>query len=310
MTDTAISGFFDLQVNGYAGVDFNQDDLMADQLHRACEKLRADGSRRILATIVTEDVDRMARRIANVVRLRDSDPLARDLIAGIHIEGPFLNPETGYRGAHPLDAIIPADAAAMDRLIDAGGGLVRLVTLAPEQDPGCVLMRLLSRRGIVVSAGHCNPSVEEIERALDAGLTLFTHLGNGCPMMLPRHDNIIQRALSFRDRLWLCFIADGVHIPFPALGNYLRCASIARAVVVTDAIAPAGLGPGHYTVSRWNLNIGEDLVARAPDGSHLVGSAVTMQRSAKNLREVIGLSEREVEQLTMLNPALACPVTG
>ena len=303
-------GFFDLQVNGYAGVDFNQDNLTPEQLHTVCERLATDGVAGILATIVTEHVNHMATRLANLVKLREQDPLAQEMIVGIHIEGPFLNETVGYRGAHPEDAIHPADGDEMNRLLEAAGGLTRLVTLAPERDKDFKVTRLLVDQGITVSAGHCNPSLDELQAALDTGLGMFTHLGNGWPMQMHRHDNIIQRALSLSDQLWLCFIADGAHVPFPALKNYLRAATIDRCIVVTDAIAPAGLGPGQYTLGRWNLLIGPDLVARAPDGSHLVGSAMTMQQAVANLTQHVGLSAEDVERLTSLNPRQAMGIDG
>src|SRR5439155_6606646 len=112
---TAASGYFDIQVNGYGGVDFNQDDLTPEMLHRACERLLADGVSGILATIITEKLDLMCRRIARIVELREKDDLAKKLIAGIHVEGPFLNETPGYRGAHPHDAIQPADPASAGR---------------------------------------------------------------------------------------------------------------------------------------------------------------------------------------------------
>jgi N-acetylglucosamine-6-phosphate deacetylase len=299
------NGYFDLQVNGYAGIDFNQDDLAGDDLHLVCERLAWEGVDGILATIVTEHVDKMERRLRNLVTLRERDPLARQIIAGIHIEGPFLNETPGYRGAHPADAIHPADAGEMERLLDAAGGLACLVTLAPERDAGLKVTRMLAGRNITVAAGHCDPSLDELRAAIDAGLSVFTHLGNGCPMQMHRHDNIIQRALSLHDRLWLCFIADGAHVAFPALGNYLRAAGLDRCVVVTDAIAPASLGPGRYTLGRWDLVIGPDLVARAPDGSHLIGAVVTMPQCAANLVERVGLSRQDALRLTVTNPRRA-----
>lgn len=298
-------GYFDLQVNGYAGIDFNQDNLTGDDLHAVCERLASDNVAGILATIVTEHVDKMAHRLANLRALREQDPLAKQIITGFHIEGPFLNETPGYRGAHPSDAIHPADAGEMDRLLDAAGDLTRLVTLAPERDSGLKVTRLLAQRNIVVAAGHCDPSLNELRGAIDAGLSLFTHLGNGCPMQMHRHDNIIQRALSLHEQLWLCFIADGAHVAFPALGNYLRAAGLDRCVVVTDAIAPAGLGPGRYTLGRWDLVIGPDLVARAPDGSHLIGAVVTMPQCAANLTEHVGLSREDALRLTVTNPRRA-----
>jgi N-acetylglucosamine-6-phosphate deacetylase len=252
----------------------------------------------------------MERRLRNIVALRERDPLAQQVIAGIHIEGPFLNETPGYRGAHPEDAIHPADLGEMNRLLDAAGGLTRLVTLAPERDAGLMVTRRLVARNITVAAGHCDPSLDELQAAIDAGLSVFTHLGNGCPMQMHRHDNIIQRALSLHDRLWLCFIADGAHVAFPALGNYLRAAGLDRCVVVTDAIAPASLGPGRYTLGRWDLVIGPDLVARAPDGSHLIGAVVTMPQSAANLVEHVGLSQEDALRLTVTNPRRAIGLVG
>ncbi len=196
----------------------------------------------------------------------------------------------------------PANVEVMRRFFDAGGGLVRMVTLAPEHDAGLVTTRWLASRGVVVSAGHCNPSREVLLAAIDAGLSAFTHLGNGCPSLLPRHDNIIQRALGLADRLTLCFIADGAHVPFLALGNYLRTAGLDNCVVVSDAIAPAGLGPGRFTLSRWDLEIGDDLVARSPDGGHLVGSAVSLALAAERLQCHLKLDAGQIELLTKHNP--------
>jgi len=189
-------------------------------------------------------------------------------------------------------------------VIYAGGGLVRLVTLAPERDAGLAVTQMLADTGVVVSAGHCDASVDELRAAVDAGLTMFTHLGNGCPLQLPRHDNIIQRVLSFRDRLWIAFIADGVHIPFFALGNFLRIVGPERAIVVTDAMAAAGLGPGKYRLGRRELTVGDDMIARAPEG-HLAGSTAGMPRMAANLRRRLSMSDDTVRRLTSINPKRA-----
>lgn len=296
------TGYFDIQVNGYGGVDFNQDDLTAGQLHTACECLQRDGVAGILATVITEHVDRMAIRLQNLVRLRDADPLAKQMIPGFHIEGPFINPTPGFVGAHPADAVMPADVDTTKRFLEAAGGLTKLITLAPECDEDFAVTRMLAKQGVTVSAGHCDPSVNQLRAAIDAGLSMFTHLGNGCPMQMHRHDNIIQRVLGLRERLAICFIPDGVHVPFVALRNYIDLVGVDNAIMVTDAIAPASLGPGNYTLGRWQLKIGEDMVARAPDGSHLIGSAITMPRVVDNLKNELRLSDAQVEQLVIANP--------
>ena len=291
-------GYIDLQVNGYAGVDFNRDNLTAEQLHLACEALRRDGVAGILATIITDDLAAMQRRISRLVELRDADELAKQMILGIHIEGPFISPIDGYRGAHPKDAVTPADTDAMQRLLDSAHGLTRMVTLAPECDAGFKVTRLLADRGVIVAAGHTDASLDELRGAIGSGLRVFTHLGNGCPMEMNRHDNIVQRALSLVGDLVFTVIADGHHVPWFALGNYVRAAGAGGCVVVSDAISAAGLGPGRYTLGRWEVEIGDDLAARAPDGSHLVGSAVTMKAAAAGLGERLGLSGDEVGWMT------------
>lgn len=287
--------YVDLQVNGYAGVDFNVDALDAGQFEQACLAMQRDGVSRCLPTIITDSLDRMTARIARLVELARASDVARRLVAGIHVEGPFLSPLPGYRGAHPPDAITPASVDAAARLVDAGNGLIRLFTLAPEQDEHATVTRWLTDRGVLVSAGHTNASLDQLRRSTDAGLRLFTHLGNGCPMVgMDRHDNIIQRVLALASD-WLiipCFIADGVHVPFFALRNYIRLVGVDSCIVVTDAMAAAGLGPGRHRLGRWEVDVGADLAAWAPDRSHLVGSAMSMPRAQANLRN-IGFSDAD-----------------
>ncbi len=294
--------FIDLQVNGYAGVDFNRDPLDPQRLRDACQALAGHGVAAFLPTVISDAPGLMERRIAAIASFRRSGTPASEVIAGLHIEGPFLHDADGYRGAHPREHLRPADADLMRRLLDAGEGLVRMVTLSPERDPGCRVIRLLADRGVLVAAGHSDASLDQLKAACDAGLTLFTHLGNGCPMLMHRHDNIIQRALALRDRLRYTFIADGVHVPFTALGNYLALAGLERSAVVTDAMSAAGLGPGRHSLGRWSVEVGEDLAAWAPDRTHLVGSAMTMPQAFDRLVGRLGLSEGEALRLVRDNP--------
>ncbi len=296
---------FDLQVNGYAGVDFNSPGLESADLRRACQCLRDDGVGEVLATVITDGIDAMCAKIARLAKLRENDPLAQEIIAGFHIEGPFISGKAGFVGAHPVAAVQPAQLELMKRLLHAGGGLVRLVTLAPEEDAGFVVTRFLAEQEIVVSAGHSDAGLDALKGAIQAGLSMFTHVGNGCPVEMHRHDNIVQRALSLRDDLWMCFIPDGWHVPFPALRNYLRCAGLERSIMVTDAIAAARLGPGNYTIGDQQIDIGRDGIAWAADGEHFAGSTITMPRVLRILREELRLGFAEVELLTAANPRAA-----
>jgi N-acetylglucosamine-6-phosphate deacetylase len=294
--------YVDLQVNGYAGVDFNGDRLAADDLQAACEAMRADGVAQFLATIITDDLEVMAARAQRLVNATAASELAASMVAGIHFEGPFISREPGYVGAHPPQATRAATIDAAAALLDAGAGLVRLVTLAPEQDPDGSVTNWLVGQGVTVSAGHCNPSLEHLRRSIDAGLSMFTHLGNGCPLQMHRHDNVIQRVLSLADKLWICFIADGVHIPFVALQNYLRLVGPDRAIVVSDAISAAGKGPGVYHLAGQQVVVDEHLATWAADRSHLVGSACTLRQMTENLRTKLSLSDDAIRQLTIVNP--------
>ena len=295
--------YVDLQVNGYAGVDFNSDGLTAEDMHQACEAIRDSGVEGILATIITDKIDVMSTRLTRLNELREADPLVREIVWGIHIEGPFINPEPGYVGAHPSDAVCPANVEDTKKLLEAAGGLTRMVTLAPEFDEAMRTTQFLADTGIRVSAGHCNPSLDQLRAALDAGLTMFTHLGNGCPATVNRHDNIIQRALSLADRLTVCWIADGIHVPFTALSNYLRCVGIERCLVVSDAISATGLGPGHYQLAGHEVVVDENLVTCMDgDTSHLAGSATSLPQMAVKLREQLGLTDEQVQTLCCDNP--------
>ena len=298
-------GYFDLQVNGYGGVDFNSDVLTAEGLHKACSTLQSNGVTGILATIITDEIELMCKRLSNLTRRRERDLLAKQIIVGIHIEGPFINEAVGYRGAHPADAIKPANVGDMKRLLDAAAGLTRVVTLAPERDEGQTVTKFLAKQGMVVSAGHCDANLDELTASIDAGLSMFTHLGNGCPKEMDRHDNIIERALSFSDRLWFTLVADGIHVPYFKLNNIFKISGIDRCVIVSDAMAAAGLGSGRYTIGRWDLLIGEDLTTRSPDGSHLVGSAMGLRQCEAILRNELGLNDEQVRKLMMNNPRQA-----
>src|SRR2546423_7174019 len=143
----APSGYVDLQVNGYADVDFNAGELSAERVAAVCQRLRDEGVAGILATVITADVDAMCRRLANICQVRQLDRAIADMICGIHIEGPFLNEETGYIGAHPKEFARHADVETAKRLVDAAGGLAKIVTLAPERDDKARVTKWLAEQG-------------------------------------------------------------------------------------------------------------------------------------------------------------------
>ena len=305
-----MTGGFDIQVNGYAGADFCSQNLTLVQCRRACDELAADGTDGILATVITDSIEGICHKLARLAAFREQDPAIARMIAGFHVEGPFLSRKPGCPGAHDPAKIVPATVSAAQRILEAGAGLVRLVTLAPECDAGLATTSFLARHGVTVSAGHCDPSLDEVRAALDAGLSMVTHLGNGCALDLPRHDNFIQRALFLHDRLWICFIPDGVHVPFFALANYLAVSGLDRTIMVTDAILAAKLPPGRYAYGEGEVEVDAAGVARRPGLKNLAGSTISMRQVRDNLREHLGLDGGAIERLTATNPRQAVGLSG
>ena len=225
------------------------------------------------------------------------------MITGIHVEGPFINPADGFVGAHPPSAVLPATLDSTKRLVEAGGGHVRLVTLAPEMDGGARVTKWLTDSGVVVAAGHCDASIDQLRLGIDRGVKLFTHLGNGCPGLLPRHDNIVQRVLSLSDQIMVSFIADGHHVPAMALGNYLDRVPTENIVIITDAISAAGLGPGRYELGDQVVEVDEDGAAWSACRTHFAGCATTFPQMIDVLKNQVGVSDDDITRWLIENPS-------
>ena len=298
MTDNK---YFDIQVNGYAGIDFNSINLNEEEVLAACQKLEQDNVEGILATLITDDYDLMIQKTDNLSRIINNNNYIHSIIKGIHIEGPFLNPKDGYRGAHPEEHIIPINIDKVKNIIDSGEGIIKIFTLAPELDVQFKATKFLSDNNIIVSAGHTNATLDELNGAIDNGLKLFTHLGNGSPSILPRHDNIVNRVISLAGKISICFIADGIHIPIFALKNYIKAVGVENCIIVTDCMAAASAPPGIYSVSHIQVEVGEDKVVREVGKDNLAGSAITMKESEKILAEQLGLDKELINKLLRSN---------
>jgi N-acetylglucosamine-6-phosphate deacetylase len=214
------------------------------------------------------------------------------MIAGYHIEGPYLLPELGYHGAHDPRKMKAPDRAEFDRLQRAAGGRIRLMTLAPEWPGSPDFIRHLVANGVTASIGHSNADDRAIEAAIAAGLAMCTHVGNGVPQQMHRHDNIIQRVLA-RDELTAVFIPDGIHVPPGALRNFVRAKPRAKVLFTTDCMAAAGAPPGRYTVGHIQVEAGADGVVREPGKPNFAGSSLAMDTAVANLRQFLGWTEAE-----------------
>jgi N-acetylglucosamine-6-phosphate deacetylase len=288
-----LSDGFDLQVNGFAGVDFQQDDLTLEALRHAVAALRRHGTRRILFTLITDRIDGLCRRLARAEDLRAACPELADAVAGYHLEGPHLCPEPGYAGAHPPQWMRPPSIGDFSLLQEAARGNVRLITLAPELPDAPACIRHLTTCGIRVAIGHSQASDAQLDAAIAAGLSLCTHLGNGVPHTLPRHDNVIQRLLA-RDELFATFIPDGIHLPPFVLRNFVRAKPRERVLFTTDAMAAAGAPPGRYRIGPIETEVGADGVVRLPgETRYFAGSSLTLDAGCRNVVRWLGWSPAE-----------------
>lgn len=300
----APSGLFDFQVNGFGGVDFQSDALTRTQFEQAVSTLRRHQVAGIFATLITDDVDRLCRRLENLERLCATVPAASAAILGYHVEGPWLSPEPGYRGAHPAAPMHAPSLAEFDQLQSAAGGRIRLVTLAPEWPGSSEVIAALTRRGVHVSLGHTNGSESQIDEAIRAGARFCTHLGNGTPLDLPRHHNVVQRLLA-RDELTACLIPDGIHLPPFVLQNFFRAKPAGRVLFTTDAMAGAGAPPGRFQLGQLEIDVGPDRVARQPGGQGFAGSTLTPDEGVQRCVDYLGLSSAAATALWSSAPAAA-----
>lgn len=239
------TSLFDIQVNGFAGVDFQRPDLSAADLRHAVDGLAAHKTLRFFLTLVTDGIGSLCAKLQNVERIRSADPLVAEAACGYHIEGPWLSLEPGYRGAHDPRHMGLPNIADFDRLQEAAGGHIKLLTLAPEQPGSAEVIQHAVSSGVQISLGHTNASNAVIDAAIGAGARFCTHLGNGVPSELPRHANVIQRLLA-RDELTAFFIPDGIHLPPFVLKNFFRAKPCGKALFTTDCMAAAGAPPGRY----------------------------------------------------------------
>lgn len=275
-------GLFDLQVNGYAGVDFNDPALDAAGLDHALEAMLAAGVTGCLPTLITAFPDELAERFAALDAAVAASRLGPRMVPGYHLEGPFLNPDEGYHGCHPPAAMTAADIALVDRL-DAGlGRPILLVTLAPERPGALDFARALTERGKVTAIGHSAAGFGTVREAVAAGVTLSTHLGNGLPHTLPKLENTLLAQLA-EPGLAACLIADGHHMSADALAALARLKGLDRTILVTDAVLAAAAPPGPYRFAGMDVERTADGAVRQRGKPYLAGSALCLDEGVRNV---------------------------
>ncbi|HET6961260.1 MAG TPA: amidohydrolase family protein [Terriglobia bacterium] len=296
--------FFDVQVNGFAGVDFNSPGLSSDAIWHAIRKLREKGVVLFCPTVITHSFEHLAACLSALDRVCQ-EPAVGLCIPAIHLEGPWISREDGPRGAHPPEHARDANWEEFLRLQDSAGGRIGMVTLAPEVPGVPRMIEKLVAAGIVVAIGHTAASPETIRQAVQAGARMCTHLGNGSHLQMPRHHNYVWEQLA-ADYLWASFIVDGHHLPPSVVKCMVRAKGAQRSILTSDAISAAGMPPGRYRLGAVDIVVQPNYRAERADGAGsgiLAGSAIDLLRGVENVIRFAGVSLSEAITMASANPA-------
>jgi N-acetylglucosamine-6-phosphate deacetylase len=276
------AGLFDLQVNGYAGVDFNDPGITADALDHALERMLMGGVTGCLPTLITAHPHELQERFEALDQAVATSRLGPLMVPGYHLEGPFFNQQPGYAGCHPAAAMIDPDARLVERLGKTLSRPILLVTLAPERAGAFEAIGELNRLGVTVAMAHSAAGFEVVRAAADAGLSLSTHLGNGLPPVLPKVENTLLAQLA-ESRLGACLIADGHHLSPQALQALITLKGVGKSILVSDAVLAAAAPPGMYRFAGMQIELSEDGVVRVPGQTNLAGSSLTLDQAVRNV---------------------------
>jgi N-acetylglucosamine-6-phosphate deacetylase len=301
-------GWIDLQINGFCGVDYNSSAASKPEIARSIRAQFATGVTRFYPTLITGPPQDTLDALRNLAAARATLPEG-PAIEGFHMEGPFISPEDGPRGAHPPLWVRPPDLDEYRRWQDAAEGRVRMITLSPEWPGANQFIETVTREGVVASIGHTRATTDELHGAVESGATMSTHLGNGAHPVLQRHPNYIWDQLA-DDRLAAGFIADGIHLSASFLKVAVRAKGPERSVLVTDAVMPAGCPPGRYRLGQVEVEMYPDQSVRVVGGTRLAGSALRMDQAVARVQKLAGVSLTHAVVMATRNPARVGRIAG
>ena len=275
-------GFTDNQVNGCGGIDFAQKDLSCSELERAASILLKEGVTTFLPTLITDSHLNLVRSLGNISSAMDESELLRYMIPGIHLEGPFISPEDGFRGCHPAKHVRMPSVEELKRLVSASRNRIIQLTLAPELEGAMELINYCSKNGIVVAIGHSNATAAQIKLAVDKGATISTHLGNGCANMIHRHFNPLWQQLS-DERLTPSVIADGLHLLREEIDVMFKVKGRDNMILTSDMVFLAGMPEGSYSYLGTEVLITENGSLIDKHHNCLAGASFPIKRGIENI---------------------------
>ena len=281
--------FFDLQINGGGGIAFSSPNLSSEDIRKVAALCHQHGIGAFCPTLITNSPDSLLHGFAVLHRARELDPHLARAMPLFHLEGPYIAAEDGPRGAHPKAHVRPPNWDEFRRLQEAAGGLIRLLTLAPEHDEALNFIERVVDSGVVVALGHTAATPERIRDAIAAGARLSTHLGNGCHTLLHRHANPLWEQLA-ADNLWASIICDGHHLPPALVHCIVRMKTPSRLILTCDASSLAGVPPGRYRQWEQDLEVLPEGKIVPCGQNVLAGSWVFTDVCVANVMRYAGLS--------------------
>ncbi|MXV83414.1 amidohydrolase family protein [Candidatus Poribacteria bacterium] len=291
----------DIQVNGFAGFDLNVPTVTSEDVSSMVRALWRVGTGFLCPTVVTGSFEGIGNSLRAILKACEVDSRVAHSVLGIHLEGPYISAEDGPRGAHPLEHVREPDWDEFQRWQDIAEGQISIVTLAPEKKGAIPFIGKLIANGVVVALGHTAAAADDIRAAIDAGARLSTHLGNGAHALIRRHPNYIWEQLG-ADELWASLIVDGHHLPSTVAKSMIRAKTLDRCLLVSDAVALAGMQPGIYQFAGKSVELTTERCVRLVGTEYLAGSAIELARGIENSVRFAGISLKEAVSLATLQP--------
>ncbi len=295
-------GFIDVQVNGYMGVGFTDyDGITVDDVRKATEGLWKEGVTTYLPTIITAPHE---VTIANLKVLSEAikDPVLGKSIPGFFLEGPYISPVDGYRGAHPKQYVRPPDWNEFQQFMQASGDHIIKITIAPEIEGAMDFIDKCVGKGVAVAMGHHNANSEQVHEAARRGVRISTHLGNGCANMIHRHNNPLWPQMA-DGRLIPTIIADGFHLTADELTTFYKVKGTDNLLIISDITELAGLPPGEYMWNGKKVLLAPSGKLRMPDQDVLAGASFSIRKGVGNIMKFTGCSLEEAVQMSSTNQA-------
>lgn len=294
-------GLIDNQVNGYMGTEFSLLNLSIEEMQKVVTGLHNKGVTTFLPTVITASQEALENSFKNLSFAIKEKKIA-DSVPGFHLEGPYISPKDGYRGAHSLENIRLPDWDEFQKLNEIAEGKILQVTLAPEVEGAIDFIKKCDENNVIVSLGHHNANAEEIKMAVDAGAKTVTHLGNGCANNINRFNNPLWMQLA-EDRLMSSLIVDGFHLSPEIVKVFYKAKGSERIILTSDMTMLAGQPPGDYVWDGKDVVLSPEGIILLPKENVFAGASLPLITGVGNMMRFTDCGLEEAINMATINPA-------